>query len=146
MEKLDSIARIVELIVAIVGASVITRIITIRQRVRQEKAGADKAEQEVKSDQIENIEKMVEKAYKPIIEDLTRQVKALQEKVEKLEAEKDEKNERIDELEGEVRRLRNALQQDHPEVIPSKRSENARRQARGSNGQFAKAGGGEGSE
>ena len=139
MEKLDSIARIIELIIAIVGASVITRIITIRQRVRQEKAGADKAEAEVKSDQIENIEKMVEKAYKPIIEDLTRQVKALQEKVEKLEAEKDSQNEKIDELVAENRQLRRIVSEACPDaVIPNRRSENAKEQPRNQDGTFAK--------
>ena len=139
MEKLDSIARIIELIIAIVGASVITRIITIRQRVRQEKAGADKAEAEVKADQIENIEKLVEKAYKPIIEDLTRQVKALQEKVEKLEAEKDSQNEKIDELVAENRQLRRIVSEACPDaVIPNRRSENAKEQPRNQDGTFAK--------
>ena len=138
MEKIDIVIRIAEVLGAAIAAGWISRVLTIRQRVRQESANADKAEAEVKSDQIENIEKMVEKAYKPIIEDLTRQIKALQEKVEKLEAEKDQKNERIDELEEEVRRLRNALRQEHPDVLPSKRSENAQRQARGNNGQFVK--------
>ena len=107
--------------------------------MRQEKAGADKAEAEVKADQIENIEKMVEKAYKPIIEDLTKQVKALQEKVEKLEAEKDKKDERIDELEQEVRRLRRIVSDACPDaVIPNRRSENAKEQPRNQDGTFAK--------
>ena len=113
--------------------------------MRQESANADKAEAEVKSDQIENIEKMVEKAYKPIIEDLTRQIKALQEKVEKLEAEKDAQDERIDELVAENRALRRLVSEVRPDVVlpsnvvlPSKRSENAKKQARGDKGQFVK--------
>ena len=78
MEKIDIVIRIAEVLGAAIAAGWISRVLTIRQRVRQEKAGADKAEAEVKADQIENIEKLVEKAYKPIIEDLTTQVKALQ--------------------------------------------------------------------
>ena len=70
MEKFDSFYRIVELIIAIVTSAVITRIITIRQRVRQAKSDADKAETEVKTDQIENIRKTMDEVYKPIIEDL----------------------------------------------------------------------------
>ena len=115
------------------------RVWTIRQRVRQEKAGADKAEAEVKADQIENIEKLVEKAYKPIIEDLTRQVKTLQEKVEKLEAEKDTQNEKIDELVAENRQLRRIVSEACPDaVIPNRRSENAKEQPRNQDGTFAK--------
>ena len=102
-------------------------------------AGADKAEAEVKADQIENIEKLVEKAYKPIIEDLTRQVKTLQEKVEKLEAEKDTQNEKIDELVAENRQLRRIVSEACPDaVIPNRRSENAKEQPRNQDGTFAK--------
>ena len=57
------------------AASWLTRLLTIRARVRQEKAGAAKAETEVKADQIENIEKMMQKAYTPIIENLTDQLR-----------------------------------------------------------------------
>jgi len=139
MEKIDIVIRIAEVLGAAIAAGWISRVLTIRQRVRQEKAGADKAEAEVKADQIENIEKMVEKAYKPIIEDLTKQVKALQEKVEKLEAEKDKKDERIDELEQEVRRLRRIVSDACPDaVIPNRRSENAKEQPRNQDGTFAK--------
>ena len=123
-----------------VSASVLTRILTIRARVRQEKAGAAKAETEVKADQIENIEKLVEKAYKPIIEDLTRQINALQEKVEKLENEKDAQNERIDELEAENRRLRAALRETCPESLHSLRGENGKTAPRSSDGRFVKRG------
>ena len=139
MEKIDIVIRIAEVLGAAIAAGWISRVLTIRQRVRQESANADKAEAEVKSDQIENIEKMVEKAYKPIIEDLTRQIKALQEKVEKLEAEKDAQDERIDELVAENRALRRLVSEVRPDVVlPSKRSENAKKQARGDKGQFVK--------
>ena len=139
MEKIDVVIRIAELLGTAIAAGWISRVWTIRQRVRQEKAGADKAEAEVKADQIENIEKLVEKAYKPIIEDLTRQVKALQEKVEKLEAEKDSQNEKIDELVAENRQLRRIVSEACPDVvIPNRRSENAKEQPRNQDGTFAK--------
>lgn len=121
-----------------VAASWITRILTIRARVRQEKADADKKDEEVKSDQIDNIEKMMQKAYTPIIEGLTKQVKQLQEKVDKLEQEKDEKDQRIDELEQEVRQLRAAMRGVFPEAVPSRRGENGKNALRNPDGTFAK--------
>lgn len=121
-----------------VAASWITRILTIRARVRQEKADADKKDEEVKSDQIDNIEKMMQKAYTPIIEGLTKQVKQLQEKVDKLEQEKDEKDQRIDELEQEVRQLRTAMRGVFPEAVPSRRGENGKNALRNPDGTFAK--------
>ena len=133
-------ANLLGMFLSAVSASVLTRILTIRARVRQEKAGAAKAETEVKADQIENIEKLVEKAYKPIIEDLTRQINALQEKVEKLENEKDAQNERIDELEAENRRLRAALRETCPESLHSLRGENGKTAPRSSDGRFVKRG------
>lgn len=60
-----------------IAASWLTRILTIRSRVRQEKAGAAKAETEVRADQIDNIERLVEKAYKPTIETLENRVKLI---------------------------------------------------------------------
>ena len=53
------IVQIIELVGAAVGGGWVSHLLTIRQRVRQEKADADKKEAEVKSGQIENIEKMV---------------------------------------------------------------------------------------
>ena len=125
------IARIVELVIAIVSSSVITRIITIRQRVRQEKSAADKAETEVKSDQIENIRKTMDDVYKPIIDDLKRQVSELRDEVREVR----EENER---LKDENDQLRDAIREIDPTIVPSKRSVNAQRQTRGANGQFAK--------
>lgn len=126
-----------------IAASWITRILTIRARVRQEKADADKKDEEVKSDQIDNIEKMMQKAYTPIIEGLTKQVKQLQEKVDKLEQEKDEKDQRIDELEQEVRQLRAAMRGVFPEAVPSRRGENGKNALRNPDGTFAKKEGGD---
>ena len=95
MEKLDTIARIVELVLAVVTSAVITRIITIRQRVRQEHAAADKAEADVKKDQIENIEAIVEKVYKPTIDTLTRQVADLRAEVDAVRKENEELKQEI---------------------------------------------------
>lgn len=130
--------NLIGMFLSAVGASVLTRILTIRSRVRQEKADADKKEAEVKSDQIENIEKMVEKAYKPIIEDLTSQIKKLQEKVDKLEEIKDKQNERIDELEDENRKLRLAVREVNPDLIPSLRGVNGKKAPRSKDGRFVK--------
>ena len=109
-----------------------------RAKKRQDNADAAKTEAEAKGDQIENIEKMVEKAYKPIIEDLTQRIQKLQEKVEQLEGEKDAQNERIDELEAENRKLRSIVQELAPDRITSRRGENGRSQARNADGTFKK--------
>ena len=135
---METFIQIAELLGAAIAASWLTRILTIRSRVRQENAGAAKAETEVKSDQIENIEKMMQKAYTPIIEGLTKQVKQLQEKVDKLETEKDEKDQRIDELEQEVRQLRAAMRGVFPEAVPSRRGENGKNALRNPDGTFAR--------
>lgn len=113
-----------------------------RAKKRQDNADAAKTEAEAKGDQIENIEKMVEKAYKPIIEDLTERVKKLQEKVDRLEGEKDALGERIDELEEENRTLRNIVSELAPESVPSRRGANGKNALRNPDGTFAKKEGG----
>ena len=113
------------------AASWLTRVLTIKARVRQEKAGADKAETEVKADQIENIRKTMDDVYKPIIDDLKRQVSELRDEVREVR----EENER---LKDENDQLRDAIREIDPNIVPSKRSVNAQRQQRGANGQFAK--------
>lgn len=140
------IETIITAVLSALGGGGIGSFIGWRAKKRQDNADAAKAEAEAKGDQIENIEKMVEKAYKPIIEDLTQRIEKLQEKVDRLEGEKDTLGERIDELEEENKALRNIIRELAPESLPSRRSENARRQARGSNGQFARHGSGEGSK
>lgn len=133
------IGEIITTVIAALGGGGLGSVIGWRAKKRQEAAAAAKTETEVKGDQIENIEKLVEKAYKPIIEDLTRQVKALQEKVEKLEREKDDQNEKIDELVAENRQLRRIVSEACPDaVIPNRRSENAKEQPRNQDGTFAK--------
>ena len=145
MEKLDIVWRIGELIVAIVGASIITRILTIRARVRQEKADANKKEEEVKTDQIENIKKVLIDLYQPVIDDLERRLERMGEKVDIVEAENDDLKKRMAELEEENGRLRkeneelrDALREIRPDVVPSKRSINAHNQTRNGKGQFTK--------
>ena len=138
------IETIITAVVSALGGGGIGSFIGWRAKKRQDNADAAKTEAEAKGDQIENIEKMVEKAYKPIIEDLTQRIQKLQEKVDKLEGEKDAQNERIDELEAENRKLRSIIRELAPDNMPSRRSENARRQARSSNGQFTKQDAGEG--
>ena len=139
------IEAIITAVIAALGGGGLGSVIGWRAKKRQETAEAAKAEQEAKSDQIENIEKMVEKAYKPIIEDLTRQIKNLQSKIEKLEGEKDTKNrrideleERVDELEDENRQLRIALRRVSPDSVPSLRGLNGKMAPRNQNGTFSK--------
>lgn len=109
-----------------------------RAKKRQDNADAAKTEAEAKGDQIENIEKLVEKAYKPIIDNLTEQIEKLQRKVDDLEEVKDKQNERIDELEEENRKLRSIIRELAPDSIPSRRGENGKSQARSADGKFAK--------
>lgn len=135
---METIIQIAELLGAAIAASWLTRVLTIRARVRQEKAGAAKAETEVKADQIANIEKMMEQAYTPVIEGLTKQIKSLQDKVDKLEEEKDLKDQRIEELENEVRQLRAAVREVCPESVPSRRGANGKTAPRDEKGHFVK--------
>ena len=131
MEKLDTIIRIVELILAVVASAIVTRILTIRQRVRQETSAADKAETEVKADQIENIRKTMDEVYKPIIDDLKRQVSELREEVREVRQENQM-------LKDENDQLRDAIREISPDLVPSRRSVNASKQARGEDGRFVK--------
>ena len=123
--------QIAELVGAAVGGGWISHLFSVRSKVRQEKAGADKAETEVKADQIENIRKTMDDVYKPIIDDLKRQVSELRDEVREVR----EENER---LKDENDQLRDAIREIDPNIVPSRRSVNAQRQARGANGQFTK--------
>ena len=84
---METIIKIAKLLGTAIAASWITRILTIRSRVRQENADADKAETAVKADQIENLTAIINKVFDPIIDRLTGQVNELSAKVEKVEAE-----------------------------------------------------------
>ena len=125
------IIQIGELVGAAILGGWISRILTIRSRVRQENAGASKAEAETKARQIENIDALVEKVYKPTIEQLTARVEKLQEEVERL---RDDNNR----LKDENDQLRDAIREIAPDAVPSKRSVNASNRRRNPDGTFAK--------
>lgn len=128
---METIIQIAELLGAAIAASWITRLLTIRSRVRQENAGAAKAETEVKADEIDNIRKTMDEVYKPIIADLQRQIAELRQEVKEVRQENAQ-------LKDENDALRDTLREIRPDIVPSKRSENARRQPRNGNGQFVK--------
>lgn len=102
---MDTIIKIAELLGAAIAASWITRILTIRSRVRQENADADKAETEVKADQIDNLEATIKKVYDPIIERLTDQINQLSGEMERLRQENATLKAENQELRREVDRL-----------------------------------------
>ena len=121
------IIQVGELVGAAVLGGWISRILTIRSRVRQEKAGAAKAETEVKADQIENIEKLVEKVYKPTIETLTNQVNELRRKVDSLEREN-----------GQLRAALKDLQAETEPARSDGHGQNGKTQPRNASGRFVR--------
>jgi peptidoglycan hydrolase CwlO-like protein len=120
--------QILEMLGTAFAASWLTRVLTIKARVRQEKAGADKAETEVKADQIENIEKLVEKVYKPTIETLTNQVNELRRKVDSLERENGQLRAALKDLQAEA----------EPAAKTDGRGQNGKSQPRQANGRFVR--------
>lgn len=128
---LPYIIQVCELVGAAILGGWVSRVLTIRSRVRQEQAGADKAETEVKADQIENIRKTMDDVYKPIIDDLKKQVGELRKEVKEVR----EENSR---LKDENDQLRDAIREIQPDLVPSKRSVNAQNQRRNADGTFAK--------
>lgn len=125
------ITTILEVVGAAVGSSWLTHVLTIRARVRQEQATASKAEAEADGDQIENLRKTMDAVYRPIIEDLKKQVEELNEKVSKIQTENDQ-------LREENRALREAVRSISPELAPSFLSIKAKNQPRSKSGQFVK--------
>ncbi len=147
MEKLDVIWRIVEILVAVVGASVLTRFLTIKERVKQEKSNSEKADAEAKAEQIENVKKVFLDLYQPVIDDLERRLERMGDKVESVEEENGQLKKEMAELKEENSRLRkeneelrDALREIRPDVVPSRRSINAQNQTRNDKGQFVKKG------
>lgn len=112
--------QILEMLGTAIAASWLTRILTIRSRVRQEKAGAAKAETEVKADQIDNIERLVEKAYKPTIETLENRVKELSWEVEQLRAGNAKILARNEELEAQNATYQKIILELRPDLIPER--------------------------
>ena len=148
MEKLDIVWRILE-IIGVIGAGIaggwIFTLITIKSKIKGEKADANKKEEEVKGDQIENLKKVFMELYQPVIDDLEKRLEKMGDKVDTVEQENVELKKRMAELEEENSRLRkeneelrDALREIRPDVVPSKRSINAQNQVRNNRGQFAK--------
>lgn len=106
MEKMEIFWRIVELVIAVVGASVLTRILTIRERVKQEKSNTEKADAEAKKEQIDNIRKTMEEVYRPIIEDLQKAVADARADADKACERVNELEEKVDALEKENRKYK----------------------------------------
>lgn len=121
---METIIKIAELLGVAIGASWITHILTIRSRVRQENANADKAETSVKADQIENLEATIKKVYDPIIERLTDRMKEMEGEMEGLRKENAT-------LKAENRELRTEIDTLRSQAL-------FRNTNRARNGQFAK--------
>ena len=81
------IVQIAELIGSAVVGGWVSRLLTIKSRVRQEGAQATKAESEAKKEQIEIIQKLVDDIYKPTIEDLKQDVRDLRVEVREVREE-----------------------------------------------------------
>lgn len=118
--------QIAELFGSAVMASWLTRIFTIRSRVKQEKARAD-------ADNIENIRKIVDEIYQPTITNLKKQVEDLRQEVQEVRDE----NERLKEENG---KLRDAIREIQGNPVPAKQYANPSDRPRRANGQFAKKG------
>lgn len=103
---METIIRIAELLGVAISASWITRFLTIRSRVRQENANADKAETSVKADQIENLEATIKKVYDPIIERMTDRMKEMEGEMEGLRKENATLKAENRELRTEIETLR----------------------------------------
>ena len=125
------IVQIAELIGSAVVGGWVSRLLTIKSRVRQEGAQATKAESEAKKEQIEIIQKLVDDIYKPTIEDLKQDVRDLRVEVREVR----EENAKLKE---ENTQLRAAIREISPDLLPSKRGAYASSQRRGKNGQFVK--------
>ena len=137
--------QIAELVGAAVGGGWISHLFSVRSKVRQEKAGADKAETEVKADQIENIRKTMDEVYKPIIDDLRKTADEAMKEAAEARTRANEAMDRVEVLEKENRELRRendqlraAIREINPDAMPDRRGENGKAQPRGKNGQFAK--------
>lgn len=118
--------QIAELFGSAVMASWLTRIFTIRSRVKQEKAKAD-------ADNIENIRKIVDDIYQPTINSLKKQVEGLRQEVKEVRDE----NECLKKENG---KLRDAIRELQGNPVPAKRNMSGTVRPRRANGQFARKG------
>lgn len=139
------IIQVGELVGAAILGGWISRILTIRSRVRQEKAGASKAEAEAKADQIENIRKTMDDIYKPIIEELRKTAADAMAEAGEARKRADEAMDKVEALEKENRelrrenaQLRDAIREINPDLVPSLRGENGKSAPRSKDGRFVK--------
>jgi len=139
------IIQVGELVGAAILGGWISRILTIRSRVRQENAGASKAEAEAKADQIENIRKTMDDIYKPIIEELRKTAADAMAEAGEARKKADEAMDKVEALEKENRelrrenaQLRDAIREINPDLVPSLRGENGKSAPRSKDGRFVK--------
>jgi regulator of replication initiation timing len=145
MEKLDIFRTIIDIIAVIIAGGWLVRLFTVKSRVKQGKAEADKTVEEAKNAQIENVRKMIDEVYQSTIISLKNDVKDLRDEMLEIKDENGELKKRMAELEEENTRLRkeneelrDALREIRPDVVPSRRSINAQNQTRNERGQFVK--------
>lgn len=163
---METLWRILEFLLAATAGGLLSRLLTIRARVKSENANAAQAEAEAKAVQIENIRKIVDEIYEPAFKNLNKTVSELRAEVEQVRDEKAKLREEFAQMKDEYDDLkedyaqlkedhgklkedyeklaienenfRRAIREINPEAIPSKRSENAQSQPRNGNGQFTK--------
>ena len=145
MEKLDIFRIIVDIIAVIIAGGWLVRILTVKSRVKQGKAEADKTVEEAKNAQIENVRKMIDEVYQSTINSLKNDIKDLRDDVSAVKDENEALKKEVAELRDENSRLRkeneelrDAVREIRPDVVPSRRSINAQNQNRNEKGQFAK--------
>lgn len=146
MERyLDIIRVIIDILAVVIAGGWLVRLFTVKSRIKQEKAEAEKSVEAVKADQIENVKKVFIDLYQPVIDDLEHRLSNMGDKVDAVENENKELKKEVAELREENGRLkkeneelRDALREIRPDVVPSRRSVNASNQSRNDKGQFAK--------
>ena len=145
MEKyLDIIRVIIDILAVVIAGGWLVRLFTVKSRIKQGKAEAEKTIEEVKADQIENVKKIFIDLYQPVIDDLEHRLENMGDKVDAVESENQTLKKEVAELKEENGRLkkeneelRDALREIRPDVVPSRRSVNATNAKRNAKGQFA---------
>lgn len=144
---METVWRILEFVGVAIAGGWLYHILTLKSRVKQQDAETTKTEEEAKSSQIDNIKKIMDDLYQPMIDDLKVQVKELKGDVAEVKEENESLKKEVADLKDENARLkkeneelRDALREIRPDVVPSRRSINAQNQRRNPNGTFAKEG------
>ena len=143
------IETIITAVVSALGGGGIGSFIGWRAKKRLDQAEANKAEEEAKTSQIDNIRKTMDEVYKPIIDDLKKAITDARQDAEKACERVNELEDKVDALEKENRELRrensallDVLNEIRPDVVASKRSESLKLRAasmpRSATGQFVK--------